>query len=105
MGLGEVWDLTMPQACYLFITLLGQIDDHAAHLARCQRPEVVVLLTGAGWAIRAAGRIKPGRVDGQEPAGVLALLARLGGWGEQPSSHHPAPPAPLAGLLSASEGS
>ncbi|MCA1987759.1 MAG: hypothetical protein LDL07_01255, partial [Desulfarculus sp.] len=55
-------------------------------------------LTGAGWAIRAAGRIKPGRADGQDPAGVLALLARLGLRGRQRPSH-PAPPDLLSGFL------
>ncbi len=98
MGLREVWDLTQPQAGNLFTILLDQVDDHAAHLAQCQRPEVVVVLTGAGWAIRAAGRIKPGRADDQDPTGVLALLASLGVRGRHRPSH-PAPPDLLSGFL------
>lgn len=98
MGLQEAWELTMPQAGNLFTMLLGQIDDHATELSRRQRPEITCLLTGAGWAILAPESVKPGRVDGQDPGAVLALLARIAGGPPSPAL----PPA-LAGLLLAPE--
>lgn len=93
-GLAEAWELTHPQADNLFAMLLGQIEDHAVHLAQRQLPEITLLLTGAGWAIQGPGLVKPGRVDGQDPPGVLVLLARAAGLAAPF-----APPPALAGLL------
>jgi|GEM_PF-6219766 len=94
LGLAEAEELTMPQASNLLAMLFEQIDDHAAHLAGLHQPRLTVLLSGAGWAIQGPGLVKPGRVDGQEPGAVLALLARAAGLVDLP-----APPPALAGLL------